>query len=127
MNLETGMEHIGVGDWVSGVTVMDEKFIGYVDVEDPIGIYRVVVTQSDRDRIIGKRVGARASKVRKLDDSHTAGSGGELESLIELALMTWDEAWFHELASRKGRPTEGEIGKKRPQLPVNRIKMNEMP
>ena len=47
---------IQVGDWVSGVTVMDEKFIGYVDAADPAGTYRIVVTQSDRDRIVGKRV-----------------------------------------------------------------------
>ncbi|MCM3749703.1 hypothetical protein M3223_20325 [Paenibacillus pasadenensis] len=124
MSMETGMDNIKVGDWVSGVTVMDEKFIGFVDEADQPGIYRIVVTQSDRERIVGKRVGARASKVRKLDESSTAGSSDETDVLIELALMTWDESWFRELMELKRRLPEEKLEESKAKLPVNRIQLN---
>lgn len=124
MSMETGMDNIKVGDWVSGVTVMDEKFIGFVDEADQPGIYRIVVTQSDRERIVGKRVGARASKVRKLDESSTAGSADETDVLIELALMTWDESWFQELIELKRRFPEEKLQESPTKLPINRIQLN---
>ncbi|MGN7456510.1 hypothetical protein ACTHPH_16995 [Paenibacillus pasadenensis] len=121
MSMETGMEAIQIGDWVSGVTVMDERFIGYVDAADPVGFYRIVVTQSDRERIVGKRVGARASKVRKLSEHGQQAGAGELRTLIELALLTWDEDWFRELTER-ARTADAEPGKSGSNgMPVNRI------
>ncbi len=89
---------IGMGDWVIGTTVMDERFIGFIDSVDS-DTCRIHVTQSDRERIVGKKVGARTSKVRKLD-VHEPATEAELRSMIELALMTKDEAWFKALASR---------------------------
>lgn len=114
---------IGMGDWVSGTTVMDERFIGFIDSVDS-DTCRIHVTQSDRERIVGKKVGARTSKVRKLD-VHKPAADAELRSLIELALMTKDEGWFKELAARLSGGDENAASSPANGGPVHRFAVHE--
>lgn len=89
---------IKAGDWISGTSQLDERFIGYVDSLHDGGILKVWVTQSDRDEIVGTPIEAKLAKVKKLPDS-APSSPEEVRSLIELALMTHDEGWFTELSA----------------------------
>lgn len=87
------------GDWVSGASQEDEKFIGYVLSIDHGSLVHIGVTQSDREEIVGHTVQTKLAKVRKLTDDAPSTSE-ELRSLIELALATHDKAWFEELSAK---------------------------
>lgn len=90
---------IQVGDWVSGTSQLDEKFIGYVDSWADDQIVKVWVTQSDHDDIVGEFVQTKLSKIRKLDEL-SSFTQDELTSLIDLALLTKDKEWFQDLISQ---------------------------
>jgi hypothetical protein len=90
---------IAEGDWVSGASQQDEKFIGFVQSVYSEGVMKVVVTQSDREEIVGNIIQAKLGKVKKLLEQ-SPSSKEELNSLIELALGTHDKAWFEELTAR---------------------------
>ncbi|WP_168122439.1 IDEAL domain-containing protein [Paenibacillus sp. HB172176] len=97
---------IQMGDWISGTSPLDERFIGFVEAIDADNMMKVWVTQSDREDIVGQSVKARSAKVRKLPDM-SEFSADELDGMIDLALATKDEAWFHELMEQKGRSEDG--------------------
>ncbi len=84
------------GDWISGTTQLDEKFIGFVQSTNEDGIIKVWATQSDREEIVGTSIQAKSARVRKLSDSALT-SPEEVKSLIELALDTQDKEWFAQL------------------------------
>jgi len=92
------------GDWISGTSQLDEKFIGYVVSLHGDGILKVWVTQSDRAEIVGTPIEAKLAKVKRLPDS-APSSPEEVRSLIELALMTHDEGWFAELSAGLTAPS----------------------
>ncbi|MFK7696226.1 hypothetical protein [Paenibacillus sp. HJGM_3] len=98
--MSAGTKVILEGDWVSGASVEDERFIGFVDsVSAGSGLVKVWVTQSDRAEGVGDLVEASLAKVKKLPDQE-ASAPDELQGLIELALQTHDRAWFEELTTR---------------------------
>ena len=84
------------GDWISGTTQDDEKFIGFVLMKDEHGGLKVIVTQSDREDIVGTTIRATLAKVKKLSESGPTTTD-EVKSLIELALGTHDKEWFEQL------------------------------
>ena len=84
------------GDWVSGTTHDDEKFIGFVQMKDEHSGLKVIVTQSDREDIIGSSIRVKLAKVKKFTDSGPT-TIDEVKSLIELALGTHDKEWFEQL------------------------------
>lgn len=84
------------GDWISGTTHLDEKFIGFVQSIDEDGIIKLWATQSDRKEIVGTSIQARITKVKKLAE-HKPTSPEEVQSLIQLALATHDKEWFEQL------------------------------
>lgn len=94
------------GDWVSGTTAEDEKFIGFVESLDESGVLKVWVTQCDRESTIGTSIETRLVKARKLPAS-VQPNRGQLRDLIELALVTRDRAWFDELADRMASAPDG--------------------
>jgi hypothetical protein len=109
---EAGLTAIGEGDWVSGTTLNDERFIGYVvSIGDGEGV-KVRVSQSDHGEIAGTLVETRRSKVRKLPEQKPS-SPEELGDLIELALMTQDKAWFDELSAELAALSAKGAGKPR--------------
>ncbi|MEK3719952.1 group-specific protein [Paenibacillus sp. FSL H8-0034] len=89
---------IGVGDWVGGTSIEDEKIIGYVDSMDAYGTVKVMVTQSDRQEAVGHIVNSKRFKLEKLDE-YTPTHESDVLSLMDLALMTRDQLWFDELGS----------------------------
>lgn len=88
------------GDWVTGTSAGDEKFIGFVEAVRG-GSVRVWVTQCDRESAIGTSIEAPLSKVKKMPDAAPADKA-ELLDLIELALATHDKDWFDSLSSELG-------------------------
>jgi hypothetical protein len=84
------------GDWISGTTKDDEKFIGFVQSMNEDGSLRVLVTQSDREDSVGSTIQAKLAKVKKLSETGPT-SPVEVKSLIELALSTHDKEWFEQL------------------------------
>lgn len=90
---------VNEGDWVSGTTVNDERFIGYADSSVVNGTLKVRVTECDHVTIKGTTVEVKLAKVKKLPDSQPS-SLLELQALIELALTTRDKEWFDELSGQ---------------------------
>jgi hypothetical protein len=88
---------VQIGDWVSGTSFMDEKFIGYVESIGN-GKVKVYVTQCDHEEAVGEWVEASLAKLEKLDD-YVPNETEDLRSLMDLALMTRDQAWFNELGA----------------------------
>lgn len=104
---------VQVGDWVSGTSLMDEKLIGYVESINGNGRVMVHVTQSDHDEAVGEWVESTLAKLEKLDD-YLPHDVNDLQSLMDIALMARDEAWFQELGAalriaqdKEGRGTGG--------------------
>lgn len=96
------------GDWVSGTTIRDERFIGFVQSVTLEGILEIQVTQSDREDLAGKLVEAKSNKVRRMKEAALVRAD-EVYSLIDLALQTRDEEWFAELtANAEPAPVSGE-------------------
>ncbi|MCR8636418.1 MULTISPECIES: hypothetical protein [Paenibacillus] len=89
---------VQVGDWVSGTSLLDERFIGYLESINGNGKVMVYVTQSDHDEAVGEWIEGTLSKLEKLDD-YVPNEVNDLQSLMDLALMTRDQAWFNELAA----------------------------
>ncbi|MEK8128032.1 hypothetical protein WMW72_08975 [Paenibacillus filicis] len=98
------------GDWVSGTSVWDEKFIGYVDSAPKLegGAVLVRITQCDRKRLINTLVQTREHRLSRLTDLNPV-SEEEWTSLIELALITHDKEWFDELTFRRAETARLEL------------------
>jgi hypothetical protein len=94
-----GTNQVNVGDWVSGTSQEDEKFIGYVEALYAEGGLRVRVTQSDHAEAVGRAVDSMTAKVAKLP-VYVPVQKEELELLLDLALQTHDREWFDELTGR---------------------------
>lgn len=58
------------GDWISGTTPVDEKFIGFVESMYEAGVVEVLVTQSDREAIVGTTIRAKLTKVKSYPSLH---------------------------------------------------------
>jgi len=87
------------GDWVSGKSMNDERFRGFVRLYDPLaGMYAVTVVESDHAEAVGRTVFARESQVKPLKDD-TMSHPEALRSLIDVALAIRDESWFYELTA----------------------------
>jgi hypothetical protein len=96
---EVKQSQIKPGDWVSGTTVNDERIRGYVEtVSKNLESALVRVTQSDRERIVGRVAESFVSRLEllKVDAGLDEKS---LKDLIDIALLAKDEAWFTELTS----------------------------
>ncbi|MCR2805747.1 IDEAL domain-containing protein [Paenibacillus soyae] len=110
-----------VSDWVHGKTVEGEMVYGFVEAVDSVqGIVTIYVVKSDQEDRVGREVDVRSSTVRKVPDAKTGDF--RVPELIDLALATWDEAWFRELTGEGGRSTaysEGGTATKVP--PANRV------
>ncbi|SDE28866.1 hypothetical protein SAMN02799630_05139 [Paenibacillus sp. UNCCL117] len=98
---ETNGQKFREGDWVSGTSVWDEKFIGYVDSapKEEGGAILIRITQCDRKRLINTLVQTREHRLRRLPDPGPAAPE-DWSTLIELALVTRDKEWFESLTSR---------------------------
>ncbi|MUT67490.1 IDEAL domain-containing protein [Paenibacillus sp. NEAU-GSW1] len=92
---------IEVSDWVQGKTVHGEFFFGYVEqVDEPKGLVKVNVVKSDNEEAIGKATVVRDAWLKKLPEPSVHSDAASIRNLIDLALSTWDEAWFMELTEQ---------------------------
>lgn len=88
---------VELGDWVSGRTKDGELLHGYVaSIDTYEGTVAIQVVDSDREEAIGRAISVPTGAVHKLPEE-AAVREEDLLALIDLALMTRDEAWFAEL------------------------------
>lgn len=111
------------GDWVSGRSRDGELIHGYiVDLDQIQDIMKVFVIKSDNTIIIGKTVWILNKYAEMLKLSSSYVSEDDLLPLIDLALITKDEAWFMELTqSLKTVQKVTEVKEKQTKLTVNRL------
>ncbi|MGZ0052529.1 IDEAL domain-containing protein [Brevibacillus gelatini] len=89
-----------ISDWVMGKTRHDELVQGFVETVDTWrGIARVFVVKSDNEETIGKLVAIPLPWLERMSTG-TFDDVEQLHDLIDLALVTKDEAWFKELTAK---------------------------
>jgi len=88
-----------ISDWVQGKTKDGELIHGFVETVDILqGFVTVNVVQSDNEEVIGKIVAVRSSWLKNVSDI-SLDNAQVFQNTIDLALDTWDEAWFMELTN----------------------------
>jgi hypothetical protein len=88
------------GDWVSGKTVNDEKFHGYIEGLNILkGTVRVKITACDNESSIGRTAECFTSTLESLPID-ILNQQGHLFNLIDLSLSVRDEAWFMDLTAQ---------------------------
>ncbi|WP_168929072.1 hypothetical protein [Paenibacillus dokdonensis] len=113
-----------IGDWVQGKTVEGEFVHGYIEtVGTQQEIVRVRIVQSDNTRAVGRSIALRGSWLKQLP-VNPLGDKKNLESLIDLALSTSDEAWFNELTDRMNT-LKNEKGKTK-EFRINGSRINRL-
>ncbi|MGI2326925.1 IDEAL domain-containing protein [Planococcus sp. YIM B11945] len=88
-----------ISDWVKGISRHGELIIGFIDSInlDQEAVY-LIVAESDNEELIGKTIPMSIKQVESIPQNDTKDVA-QLEFLIDLALSTGDEAWFHELTA----------------------------
>jgi hypothetical protein len=90
-----------VSDWVQGKTKDGELIHGFVETIDILqGFVTVNVVKSDNIEVIGKIVAVRSSWLKTISDI-AVNDAAVYQNSIDLALDTWDEAWFMELTNAR--------------------------
>ncbi|TDQ41439.1 hypothetical protein [Aureibacillus halotolerans] len=89
-----------VGDWVSGRTVNDEMFIGYVEsYEEVNGSVKVTVTECDHSSLVHKKIVTFQNLVKRLPVFDLM-ERGQLLNMVDIALMEKDRETFMLLTKR---------------------------
>lgn len=88
---------LNISDWVKGKTKDGELIQGFIQSIDAVqGFATVYVVHSDNEDVKGKIVAVREHWLKKMQDL-TLDDAQLVQNLIDMALATWDEAWFMEL------------------------------
>lgn len=89
-----------ISDWVMGKTRHGELVQGFAETVDTWrGIARIFVVKSDNEETIGKLVAIPLPWLERMSKG-TFDDVEQLHDLIDLALVTKDEAWFKELTAK---------------------------
>lgn len=89
-----------ISDWVQARTDNGEFIHGFIETINQVqAIARIFVVKSDNEASVGKPVVVHVNVMKKLPDI-SYNEAEELESLIDIALSTWDEQWFNELSGK---------------------------
>ncbi|MCA0756537.1 hypothetical protein KP806_15890 [Paenibacillus sp. N4] len=89
--------NMNISDWVQGRTTDGELIHGFIETIDMLqGIVTVHVVKSDNEERVGNTVAVRASWIKRVPDT-TLEDPQLVQNMIDMALATWDEAWFMEL------------------------------
>lgn len=88
-----------VGDWVSGTSLKDERFRGYIEEIHETGYATVRVIESDNEQAIGKLSKSHLQRLKKLEVTPFQHEG-QIQNLIDLALVNKDKEWFMELTTQ---------------------------
>ncbi|MEJ9303578.1 IDEAL domain-containing protein [Priestia megaterium] len=95
--------NLKVGDWVKGKSRNGELIYGYIKMIDPSKKAALInVVKSDDEKMVGTTIGMMDEKIEKLPLQKTAHEE-QILSLIDLALLTKDKAWFSELTAELKR------------------------
>lgn len=88
------------GDWVQGRSREGELIHGFVEiVNSSREIVKVNVVESDNEKAVGKSIWIPSKWTEKLPDLSISNEA-HLLTLIDLALLSKDEAWFMELSEK---------------------------
>lgn len=88
------------GDWVQGRSREGELIHGFVEiVNSNREIVKVNVVESDNEKAVGKSIWIPSKWTEKLPDLSISNEA-HLLTLIDLALLSKDEAWFMELSEK---------------------------
>ncbi|MFQ6583441.1 IDEAL domain-containing protein [Priestia megaterium] len=91
--------NLKVGDWVKGKSRNGELIYGYIKMIDPSKKAALInVVKSDDEKMVGTTIGMMDEKIEKLPLQKKAHEE-QILSLIDLALLTKDKAWFSELTA----------------------------
>lgn len=89
-----------IGAWVKGTASNGELIIGYIESLSQLeGVVKVSVVKSDNKEIIGKTIPLLSKQIKLLPPANVTNKE-QILYLIDLALSTGDEEWFHELSSK---------------------------
>jgi hypothetical protein len=92
-------EKLKEGAWVSGKSVNDEKFRGYIEALNTLnGTVKVKVTECDNVKSIGRSIECFTFSLELLPDEKL-NLPGQLYNLIDIALSAKDREWFMELTT----------------------------
>lgn len=101
------------GDWVRAKSRDGELVRGYIESIDTYqDIMKIHVVESDNTKVVGKSIWLIMKYAEKLPE--VPPSDKELLSLIDLALLTKDKAWFNKLTDQlnQSTPKVNNYGKK---------------
>ncbi|WP_440895565.1 IDEAL domain-containing protein [Amphibacillus sp. Q70] len=88
---------VQIGDWVKLQSSKGEHIQGYVEKEtNNNDVLQLRVIASDNQLLSGHSIQVQTQKLEK-DQAFQHFTIGELEQLIDLALLTNDKAWFDSL------------------------------
>lgn len=111
-----------VGDWVSGTSLNDERFRGYIEEIHETGYATVRVIESDNEQAIGKLSKSHLHRLKKLEMTSFQHIG-QIHNLIDLALVNKDKEWFMELTTKLKKLQEEQAKSKQdsnPSFPTKR-------
>ncbi|WP_138419272.1 IDEAL domain-containing protein [Aquibacillus sediminis] len=112
-------EKLQVGDWVKTKTENGELIHGYLERANPdFSKVALKVVASDNERIIGYTLRVSKENVKKMENA-TVYNEQQLETLIDLALITNDREWFMELSEQLNTVRPNGAGQHKKNL-VNR-------
>ncbi|MED3897499.1 MULTISPECIES: IDEAL domain-containing protein [Priestia] len=110
MTVKLFEENLKVGDWVKGKSRNGELIYGYIQTINPSKKAALInVVKSDDEKMVGTTIGMMDGKIEKLPLQKTAHEE-QILSLIDLALLTKDEAWFIELTAELKRVQDKKQG-----------------
>jgi len=96
-DMSDNQSFVTVGDWVTGHSINDELFTGFVEaVNAKLNTVKVYVTESDHKNTIGKTIETFQSKIKYFPPS-VDPSRAHLLNLIDLSLISGDKDWFLQL------------------------------
>lgn len=100
-----------ISDWVQARGDNDELIHGFIETINQVhAIARIFVVKSDNEDLVGKPVVVRENAMKKLPEM-SFDADEYLESLIDIALSTWDEQWFNELSGKLLHAQSNEVKK----------------
>lgn len=100
-----------ISDWVQARGDNGELIHGFIEtINQKLTVARIFVVNSDNEELVGKPVVVPLKAMKVLPEL-SFDTAEEIESLIDIALSTWDEQWFSELSARLSQIQSNEAKK----------------
>lgn len=130
MTIQNGLQ-LNVGDWVKAKAKGGELLHGFIESIDLLqGTAKVYVVDSDLEETIGRSLHLYSSAVEKYPVA-AIETEEQLLDAIDLALLTRDAAWFHELSAQLITARQRSAGNEKKRIAAartrNRLRPSDMP